>query len=255
MKFTTVLTLSLLSVTSTFAFVPRAFVATNKYDVKLFEQSEGTEEEVLEKAIQEELKKGQKVSKFKNDKGMDFAPWLQMSEKDEQDLRFVVKDREAARQRRLEEEKRVSGALRSDSQAQELSGAGLRSKIVDEESVELEWNTNREANTAGFLIKRRAAKTENFEVIATYEDWGPLVSKGFDGGTYRFLDTTVSPGSWVYRVTECEKNGNENDLSQCLVDIQTEDEKFAALVAVGGIGGLLVSAVLAGALLDPNGGF
>merc|ERR1712154_401801 len=129
-----------------------------------------------------------------------------------------------------------------DSQAQELSGTGLKSKVIDGE-VELELATKSETNTKGFIVKRRPAKTETFETIATYMQWGPLVSKGEDGGIYRFLDTTTTPGGWVYRVSECDVNGQESDLCQCLVEVQTEEEQRTAMIAGVGIAVLGIAAV------------
>ncbi len=115
----------------------------------------------------------------------------------------------------------------------------------------MEWATQSEKNTRGFIVKRRPAKTEEFSVIASYEDWGPLKSKGVDGGIYRYLDTTSTPGGWVYRVTECDNNGNQADLCQCLVEVQTEEEQKTALIAGVGIAVIGVAAVVAGLVLDP----
>jgi hypothetical protein len=142
-----------------------------------------------------------------------------------------------------------------DSQAQELSGGGLRTKVIDGE-IELEWATNSETNTKGYRIKRRAARTEEFEVIASFEDWGPLASKGPDGGEYRYLDTGISgPGGWVYRITECENNGIENDICQALVEVQSEDEQKGAVIAAVAIVAVGIAAVAAGLILDPVGGY
>ena len=52
---------------------------------------------------------------------------------------------------------------------------------------------------------------------------------------YRYLDTTSTPGGWVYRISECDNNGNEADLCQCLIEVQTEEEQKAALFAGVGI--------------------
>jgi hypothetical protein len=74
------------------------------------------------------------------------------------------------------------------------------------------------------VVKRRAAKTTEFMTIACYKTFAPLNSKGVNGGTYRYLDEYVGTGtSYVYRITEKEGNGEENDLSQCLclVEIQS----------------------------------
>jgi hypothetical protein len=68
---------------------------------------------------------------------------------------------------------------------------------------------------------------------------------------YRFLDENVAPGGWVYRITECENSGNENDLSQCLVDVQTAEEQLGGVIAAVALGVVAIGAVLAGSFLDP----
>lgn len=212
------------------------------------------EEAEIERLVQQEMKKTKKISNLRNAKGVDYAPWMNVSEEDEEKIRKIMTDKAVARRKRQEQEKKVSGALLFDSQAQELSGVGLKSKVIGED-VELEWATNAETNTLGFEVKRRAAKTEDFEVIASYKDFGPLQSKGSDGGVYRYLDTTAGVGGWVYRITECESNGRTSDLSQCLVEVQTAEEQRGAIIAAVSIGVLFAGLVVAGVLLDPNGGY
>jgi len=214
---------------------------------------EPTLEEEVAALTEEEVAKTVKVSNLRNANGVDYAPWMKMSADDEKKIQQVMKEKAAARRMRQEQEKSVSGNLYFDSQAQELSGTGLVTKTIDGQ-VELEWATKAETNTKGFIIKRRPAKTEEFDVIASFENWGPLVSKGADGGVYRYLDTTSTPGGWVYRISECDNNGKEADLCQCLVEVQTEEEQKAALIAGVGIGVLGVAAVVAGLLLDPYAG-
>lgn len=213
------------------------------------EEEPSLEEEVAA-LTKEEVAKTVKVSNLRNANGVDYAPWMKMTAEDEKKIQQVMKEKAEARRKRQEQEKSVTGNLYLDSQAQELSGTGLTTKIIDGE-VELEWATKTELNTKGFIVKRRAAKTEEFTVIASYENWGPLMSKGRDGGVYRYLDTSSTPGGWVYRVAECDNNGNEADLCQCLVEVQTEEEQKAALIAGVGISLLGVGAVIAGLVLDP----
>lgn len=212
-----------------------------------------TEEEEVESLVEEEMAKTVKVSKLKTRSGVDYAPWMNVSSEDEAKVRQLMKEKAAARRRRELEEKSVSGNLYLDSQAQELSGTGLNYKIIDG-MVELEWATKTEKGTAGFRVKRRAAKTEDFNLIASYEDCGPLCSKGPDGGIYRYLDETVSPGGWVYRISEVDGNGGEADLCQCLLEVQTEQEQKAALIAGVGAGVALLGLVIAASVLDPYGG-
>lgn len=211
-------------------------------------------EEEIEELTNDEVRKLKKASKLKTASGVEYAPWMKISDEEEQEIRRVMKSKAAARRKRQLEEQAASGALIMDSQAQELSGGGLQTKVIDGE-VELEWTTSSEAATKGFQVKRRAARTEEFEVIASYEDWGPLASKGPEGGSYRYLDSTVSPGGWVYRITECELNGATNDICQALVDVQTAEEQRGAVIAAVGISVFAVAAVAAGILLDPVGGY
>lgn len=129
---------------------------------------------------------------------------MNISEEDEARIRSVMRDRAEARRKREEEERSVSGNLYFDSQAQELSGTGLNYKVIDGD-VELEWATREEKDTKGFIVKRRPAKTSEFETIASYEQWGPLVSKGAEGGIYRYLDSTSEPGCFWEMVTPLVK--------------------------------------------------
>jgi hypothetical protein len=211
-------------------------------------------EEEVELLTKEELSKVKRASNLRNKNGVDYAPWMGISEQDEDKIRQLMKEKAAARRIRQEEEKNVSGALYADSQSQELSGAGLKTRTIDG-NVELEWATNVEKNSKGFLVKRRPSKTSEFGVIASYEDWGPLESKGPEGGVYRYLDTTASPGGWVYRITECDLNGIENDVCQCLVEVQTDEEQRGAVIAAAGFAVVAVAAVVAGILLDPMNGY
>jgi hypothetical protein len=213
-------------------------------------KSEQTLEEEVDQLTKDEISKSVKVSNLRNANGVDYAPWMNVSAADEVKIQQVMKEKAAARRMRQEQEKSVSGNLYLDSQAQELSGTGLVAKVVSGE-VELEWGTKTERDCKGFIVKRRPAKTEEFKVIASYKDWGPLVSKGKDGGIYRFLDADVYPGGWVYRITECDNKGNEADLCQCLIEVQTEEEQKAALFAGVGIVVIGIAAVVAGLVLDP----
>lgn len=268
MKFSTTF-LSCLLVSGLSAFAPKSFAGSKQSNVVLSEnkipffgnskaKSEPAEEQSLddeiESLVQEELQKSKRMSNLRNAKGVDYAPWMNISEEDEDKIRQLMIEKKAARDKRQEQERSVTGALLMDSQAQELSGVGLSYKVLGED-VELEWATSREANTEGFLVKRRAAKTDEFEILASYEDWNSLASKGLEGGLYRFLDDTAGPGGWVYRITEIEKSGRENDISQCLVDVTTQEEQRGAIIAAGGIAVLLGGLVVAGIALDPNGGF
>jgi len=213
-----------------------------------------TIEEEVELLVQKELSKTKRMSNLRNEKGVEFAPWMGISEADENKIRALMREKTEARRKRQEQERDVTGNLYRDSQAQELSGTGLTYKIIDGE-VELEWATKSESDTKGFIVKRRAAKTNDYSVIASYKEWGPLASKGKEGGIYRYLDSTAGPGGWVYRISEEDKFGNEADICQCLVEVQTEDEQRAGLIAGVGFAVFAVVAVVAGIAADPMNGY
>lgn len=228
------------------------FFAASKEEEKSDETEarEETEEEEIERMVQEELGKKKRMSNLRNEKGVDYAPWMRISEEDEENIRKAVIAKTAARKARQEQEKDVSGSLYLDSQAQELSGTGLKAKIIDED-VELEWATRTETDCKGFKVLRRPAKTSEFTLIASYEDFGPLVSQGPEGGIYRYFDDTAGPGGWVYRISEASVSGEDNDLCQCLVEVETAEEKRAGLIAGVGISVLAIAAIAAGILIDP----
>jgi hypothetical protein len=177
-----------------------------------------------------------------------------ISESDEKMIRSMMREKTEARRKRQEQERSVSGNLYRDSQAQELSGTGLSYKIIDGE-VELTWATKTETNTKGFIVKRRAAKTNDYSVLASYQSYGPLMSKGKDGGVYRYLDSTATPGGWVYRISEEDNMGNEADVCQCLVEVETADEQKAAVIAGVGFGVVALAAFVAGIAMDPMNGY
>jgi hypothetical protein len=213
-------------------------------------------EEEVEELTKAEIAKMQRASNLRNANGVDYAPWMKISQEDELKIKQVMKERTSARRARQEQERTVSGNLLVDSQAQELSGGGLGTKVIGTD-VEISWTTGKEGNTKGFIIKRRPAKTDDseFAVLVSYEDWGPLASKGPEGGSYSYLDTTTSLGGYVYRITEEETNGRQNDICQALVEVQSQEEQRGAVIAAVGIAVVGAAAVAAGILLDPVGGF
>jgi len=211
-------------------------------------------EEEVELLVEKELAKTKSMSNLRNAKGVEYAPWMGISEAEETSIRNLMREKTEARRKRQLQEQDVSGNLFRDSQAQELSGTGLSYKIINGE-VELTWATKSESDTKGFIVKRRAAKTNDYSVIASYSDYGPLVSKGKGGGVYRFMDSSASPGGWVYRISEADSFGNEADVCQCLVEVETEDEQRGAVIAGVGFGVFAIAAFVAGVAFDPMNGY
>jgi hypothetical protein len=245
-----------LPTTTTLAFTGNPFIAQQQERLSQLFMSSVDEidiEKEVERIFQEEKEKTLRMSRFSNEKGMEYAPWMNMTPEDEARIRTLAREKTMARKKRQMQEQNVRGALLKDSTNQELSGTGVQYKIIDGDSVELEWSTESEPNTIGYLIKRRQSKTNEFVTIASYETHPTLLSsKGVNGGTYRYLDENVGEGvSYLYRITEKEIDNEENDLSQCLVEIQSNSEKQTQLIATIGFVTLAIGTLAAGLLLDP----
>ena len=108
------------------------FFAESETEEKIDEKSldEMTLEEEIQAMVSKEVAKTKLVSKLKTEDGVDYAPWMKISEEDEKKIYQTMKERAQARRSRQEQEKQVSGNLYLDSQAQELSGTGLKAKMM-----------------------------------------------------------------------------------------------------------------------------
>ena len=108
--------------------------------VPFFAAGESKSEEApndVEEMTDTEVKKMKIASNLRNANGVEYAPWMNISKEDEQKIKQVMAEKAEARRKRQLQERQVSGALLMDSQAQELSGAGLKAKCFDEQ-VEFE---------------------------------------------------------------------------------------------------------------------
>lgn len=182
-------------------------------------------------------KVGGAKSLFKED-GTPYAPWMANFPTDYDTS--VVKSRTDAK-----------GKLAADPQRAELSGVGMSWKMLGDE-LELKWTTGNEEDNVGFIVSRRQGKTDKWEKLAD-NNTAPaeLASKGPEGGSYSFIVADPSPGSWVYRVADTDKNGVVSDLSQTLVEIESEQDSQVQKVALVVLVAILLAALAAGLSLDP----
>ncbi len=143
------------------------------------------------------------------------------------------------------------GKLAADPQLAELSGVGVAWKMLGDE-LELKWSTGSEEGNLGFVVSRRAGRDTQWKKVSDYVDApAELASKGPEGGTYSFLVTDARPGSWVYRISDVDSNGNFSDLSQTLVEIESEEDTKTRTIALGILITVLLIALAAGLSLDP----
>mmetsp|Transcript_43680 Transcript_43680/g.72582 ORF Transcript_43680/g.72582 Transcript_43680/m.72582 type:complete len:328 (-) Transcript_43680:241-1224(-) len=154
--------------------------------------------------------------------GVEFAPWMKI---DPEAIAKAKKDRAArlAQQASSTGKKRVDQAFVDPIGAEQGAIASLKDKVISEEEVELRWETKDEADNYGYIVQRRPGRTEDWVTIASYEETAQLRTKGPSGGQYVYLDDTVKPGNWVYRIID-ETSEGRSVVTQKLVEIETKEE-------------------------------
>jgi hypothetical protein len=167
-----------------------------------------TEEEYQSEQVQAEMSAGAKkvINNMRSASGVEFAPWMKV------DAEAIAKAKMERAERKIRSATtKKSDTMLIDPQAAELgAGGGLKSKVLSEEEVELRWSTQDEVGNAGFIVQRRKGGQPEFADIASYKSFSPLKTKGVAGGEYVFLDDAVSPGTWVYRILDCNTNGERS---------------------------------------------
>merc|ERR1719231_1196265 len=146
------------------------------------------------------------------------APWMDI------DPEAIARAKKARKERRAAEGSKAVDAMRIDPQAGEMgAGGGLKSKVLGEDEIELRWETADEVGNAGFIVQRRQGGQSDFSTIASFENFAPLKTKGEAGGQYVYLDSEsgLRPGSWVYRIVDCDTGGTKSAMCQKLVEIES----------------------------------
>merc|ERR1719424_530324 len=213
---------------------------------------EAMDEEEYAAAESEELSAdAQKIiNNMKSSSGVEFAPWMKV---DAEAIAKAKKEREERKKRSAA----AAAAAKSDTmlidpQAAELgAGGGLKSKVLSEEEIELRWSTQDERDNAGFIVQRRMGGQPDFQDIATYERFAPLRTKGVDGGDYVYLDDTAEPGTWVYRILDCDTRGTRSAVCQKLVEVDAQSETTQTIVIGAAFLVLAGALVAAGIFADP----
>ena len=114
----------------------------NTFSVRSLQQlymsdvDEASVEEEVERIFQEEKEKTLRMSRFSNEKGVEYAPWMNMSPEDEARIRTLAREKTVARKKRQMQEQNVRGSLLKDSTNQELSDCNIKLLIP----IRLNWN-------------------------------------------------------------------------------------------------------------------
>lgn len=238
------------------SFAPRGPVGSRIARAKAPLFNEMSADEMEEMEVRAEA--AQMVKKVKsnmyNEKGVAYAPWMinQVDEEAYEAAKYMRKQRKikAARDKMIANEGVDLAGRGNVLVGDELSGQGLKYKMVGED-VELSWFTDGEENNLGFMVQKRAARTDDWITVASYKDWGPLASKGPGGGEYSYIDPETEEGDWIYRVVDEDSKGSAAILCQALVEVQSSGDKLAQTVLLGGFGAIFIGLVVAAVSLDP----
>lgn len=198
------------------------------------------------KEDQENILTPQEVEEMKA-KISNYAPWMTV------DPEAIARAKKAREDRKNAAPTQVDG-MQLDPQAAELNAAGgLKSKVLSEDEIELRWETSDETGNAGFIVQRRAGGAADFENLESFESFAPLKTKGQQGGTYVYLDADsgLQPGTWVYRILDCDTSGVKSAMCQKLVEIESQSEQMQTIILGVGIAAIAAVLVGVGLFLDP----
>ena len=120
-----------------------------------------------------------------------------------------------------------------------LAAAVLYFQLARPASIEVEWNTATELETAGFNLYRRQAPNDEFERIN--DALIPSEGSATSGASYLFTDESVKPGETYYYLLEeveydATANRYEDDIFSHTVPQSTW--QTAALTSVSLLAGL-----------------
>jgi hypothetical protein len=98
--------------------------------------------------------------------------------------------------------------------------------------VRLDWQTVSEINNYGFEVQRKPASQVEFETLPNSFVAGHGTT--LEPHDYSFVDSTVSVGSWLYRLKQIDLDGSVHFSSIVFVDVLTSvaDEKLPTIFAL-----------------------
>jgi len=192
------------------------------------------------------------ASRMVSGSGVEWAPWMKI---DAEAVASAKKER-AARQAAAAaaKENQRTEILELDAQGAEVGAlAGLKTKILSEEEVELRWDTTKlsEGNNLGYIVQRRRGRTDDWETLASHEGNDMLKSKGAGGGLYYYLDDTATIATWIYRIVDENEKGRAV-ICQKMVEIESKDEVLGQYIITAIVAALFIIAVVGSNTFDGN---
>ena len=139
------------------AWQPATRISSRAAPLRMSEQVTDEEEAEIIANAQKIAKK--KRSNLYNEEGVAYAPWMvRQVDEDAVAAARAMRGYEKRRERiALEEKQGTINIL--DAASSELTGLGLKAKVLSEDEVELTWSTDDEEANRGFLVERKAVLT------------------------------------------------------------------------------------------------
>mmetsp|Transcript_17730 Transcript_17730/g.17059 ORF Transcript_17730/g.17059 Transcript_17730/m.17059 type:complete len:129 (+) Transcript_17730:73-459(+) len=119
------------------------------------------------------------------------------------------------------------------------------------DQVDLAWVTGGEDDNKGYIVEKRPSYGGDFQEVASFREIPNLVSKGPQGGRYRYTDATSAGGSWIYRIMDCDSTDKKDMLCQCFVEVVTETESKSQGALAAGFAAFFIVAFAIGYQMDP----
>lgn len=208
---------------------------------------EKTDEEIEEEELIEEAKEiaKRKRSNMFSPSGVAYAPWL-INQIDEEAIE-IAKSMRSARKYQERKDKEQDGIVSVvDATTAELTGSGLKIKVLSDSELELAWVTDMEDGISSYTVEKKMGTTKTWTPV------GKVASKGAYGGSYTFFDDEAELGIWSYRVVGEEGAAGRSVTCQLQVNVESAGQQLTTKVLVGVLGVTMAAAIAAGFLLDPN---
>lgn len=106
-----------------------------------------------------------------------------------------------------------------------LDPVQFKAKVTDNQGVSLEWQTKQEFNSEAFIVER----SENGMV---YEEISRIAGAGNDDepNKYSFTDTEVEDGTYYYRLSQVNKDGDRDYFDPVTATLMDSDLEFCDLM-------------------------
>lgn len=219
----------------------------------LMSKTEMEEEEAKIMRDAEKIAKKKRSNMF-NENGVAYAPWMvrQVDEEAITVARALRAEKKRKDRQSLMEAQGMVNIL--EAATSELSGMGLKAKVLSEDEVELVWGTDNEDDTVGFIVEKKRIGGSEWVELASFKDWAPLKSKGVFGGAYTYTDVEAEEGEFLYRVVSQETDGTRTITCQVGITVESGGQQLQTKIIVGVSIALFASFLAIGATLDPIAG-